>query len=58
MKNVINVDQFGQNGSFLGAKITSYVKKFGKIILVRFIDITVVKNVINVVNLVKIVHFI
>ena len=58
-------------GSFwhiLGAKMTSYVKIWGKwlnnvfqkvskIISVRFMDIKLVRNVINCVNLVKIGHF-
>ena len=52
---------FGQNdviGPNLGEVVNKVLLlKFGKIISVRFINITLVKNVMNGVNLVKIGHF-
>ena len=69
--NLDKIGHFGENGQnwvILGVKMTSYIKiwgkwsnnfpsKFLKIFSVRFMDINLVKNVINGVNLVKIGHF-
>ena len=61
--NLTNYFILGENGKnwvILGAKMTSWVgrkycflKTVSKVILVRFINITVVKNVINGFNLIK-----